>query len=230
MGKMSRATIFITGTSTGVGKTVLTTLLTAYWRQTGVPVAALKPVCSGGREDAEWLAHAMGGELALDEMNPWHFRAAVAPVLAARSEGRRVVLAEILAHVRAMRRRFAVVLIEGAGGLLSPLGERVDSRDLIVDLRAVPVIVAPNELGVVNQVRLTLAALPLTVRRLAVVVLMDPVRTDASTRTNADLLGEYFDRGRIWLFPRVPQPLDLPGALKNRRVRETLAGIIAHCQ
>ena len=129
---------FITGTDTGAGKTVLTALLARFLRERGVNVAALKPVCSGGRDDARALQAALGGALSLDEINPWHFRPPIAPVLAARRERKRVTLADVLAHVRAMQKRFDVVLIEGAGGLLSPLGENFDSRDLLTALRATP--------------------------------------------------------------------------------------------
>ena len=144
---------------------MLTALLARYLRERGVNVAALKPVCSGGRDDARALHAALDGALSLDEINPWHFRAPMAPLLAARRERKRVRLADVLAHVRAMQKRFDVVLIEGAGGLLSPLGEDFDSRDLIAALRATPIVVCPNRLGAVNQVLLTLEALPRNFRR-----------------------------------------------------------------
>ena len=178
---MKRTTFFITGTDTGVGKTVLTALLARHLRERGVNAAALKPVCSGGRDDARALHAAMDGALTLDEINPWHFRAPIAPLLAARRERRQVRLADVLAHVRAMQKRFDVVLVEGAGGLLSPLGENFDSRDLIAALRATPMVVCPNRLGAVNQVLLTLAALPRSASCRARVVLMSPSKPDAST-------------------------------------------------
>ena len=106
----------------------------------------------------------MNGALTLDEINPWHFRAPIAPLLAARKENRRVKLSQILAHMRAMQKRFDVLLVEGAGGLLSPLGENFNSRDLILALRAIPIVVAQNKLGAVNQILLTLEALPKNVR------------------------------------------------------------------
>lgn len=222
---MQSAPLFITGTGTGVGKTLLTALLAAWLRRNGVRVAALKPVCSGGRADAELLATALAGDLALAEINPWHFRAPIAPVLAARREGAVVTRSQIVTHVRALQRRFDLVLIEGAGGLLSPIGENVDSRDLIVALRAIPVIVAPNRLGVVNDLRLTLGALPFAVLKRALVVLMAPETPDAATRGNAGLLGEYFAPGRIVSFPRVLGAADLVKALKVRRVRKALENL-----
>lgn len=180
--------IFITGTDTGVGKTVFCALLAGFLRERGIRVAALKPVSSGNRDDARVLRDALGGVLTLDEINPWHFRAPVAPALAARREKRQVRLAAVLAHVRATRKDFEIVLVEGAGGLLSPLGEDFDSRDLISALKAMVFIVAPNRLGAVNQVLLTLEALPKNLRAGAGVVLVTPPGADAATATNAELL------------------------------------------
>jgi dethiobiotin synthetase len=102
-----------------------------------------------------------------------------------------------------MQKRFDVLLIEGAGGLLSPLGRNFNSRDLIAALRAMPIIVAQNKLGAVNQVLLALEALPKNLRSKAHVVLNSPQRPDASTKTNASLLAEFFDAERIFLLPRL---------------------------
>jgi dethiobiotin synthetase len=189
---------FITGTDTGAGKTVLTVLLTKHLRAQDINAAALKPVCSGGRGDARRLFAAMDGELTLDEINPWHFRAAIAPSPAARAEKKKVKLTQVVAHIRRMQKRFDVLLVEGAGGLLSPLGEDFNSRDLIVALDAVPMIAAPNRLGVVNQILLTVEALPKRYRARARVVLMPQRKPDISAKTNADLLAEFFDFKRIF--------------------------------
>ena len=271
---------FITGTDTGVGKTVLTTLLARDLREHGVNAAALKPICSGGREDARRIFTAMDGSrvrsphqknavaartgsrwqrhlptssphhrlgvLTLNEINPWHFRAAVAPLLAARRENRKVRLPQVLAHVRAMRKRFEILLIEGAGGLLSPLGcsgglrptqnspalterhyrKEFNSRDLIVALRAIPIIVAPNRLGAVNHILLTLEALPLAIRRRAKLVLMSPRNPDIATGTNVSLLGEYFDARQIFELPWLGGNVSIDRILKNPHVRRTLRGLL----
>jgi dethiobiotin synthetase len=200
---MKREIFFVTGTDTGVGKTVLAVLLVKFLRESGVNAAALKPICSGGRTDARKIFEAMNKALSLDEINPWHFHAAIAPLMAARAEKRKVKLSQVLAHVRALQRRFDILLIEGAGGLLSPLGEGFDSRDLIVALRATPIIVAQNKLGTMNQVLLTLEALPKNLRAKSRVVLVSPEKPDASTKTNAKLLAEFFDPEKISLLPRL---------------------------
>jgi len=197
--------LFITGTDTAVGKTVFAALSTVYLRQNGFRVAALKPLCSGGREDARVLHAAAGKVLSLDAVNPWHFRAALAPVLAARREKRQVRLRAVVAHVRRIAKKFEVVVVEGAGGLLSPLGEDFDSRDLLLALGATPIIVCANKLGAVNQVRLVLTALPTAARRMARVVLVDPPKPDAASRTNLALLQEFVTARQLRVMPWLGQ-------------------------
>ena len=215
-----KQTLFITGTDTSVGKTVLTTLFVKFLRGRDVNAVALKPICSGGREDAKKIFAAMGGALSFDEINPRHFRAPVAPLLAARRENKRVKLSQVLAHSRAMQKRFDVLLIEGAGGLLSPLGEHFNSRDLISALRAMPIVVAQNKLGAVNQVLLTLEALPGNLRAKTRIVLMSPPKPDASTKSNAKLLAEFFPAKRILELPWFGKNFATARVLKNLRARQ----------
>jgi dethiobiotin synthetase len=218
--------LFITGTDTGVGKTVLTALLARHLRSRGLPIAALKPISSGSRSDARALHRALDGELTLDEINPWHFRAALAPLLSARYERRVVRKAQVIAHVRRVATRFPLVLVEGAGGLLSPLGEKFDSRDLIAALRAEPLVVTPNRLGAVNQVRLILAALPAATARRTQVILVNPRHPDPASPGNAALLAEFVEPGRIHLFPWLrPEALDgsRPLSAAARMVLERIA-------
>jgi len=193
---MATRIVFVTGTDTGVGKTVFAALLTHGLRTQGLRAAALKPICSGGRSDAQYLYKAAGKSLALDELNPWYLRAPLSPLLAARMEHRRVAQAQVVEHVRAISRRFDIVIVEGAGGLLSPLGEGFNSRDLIVALRATPVVVCLNRLGAVNQVLLVLAALPRAIADRAQIVLTNPRRRDLAARMNARLLLEFVEGKR----------------------------------
>ena len=221
-----RQTFFITGTDTGVGKTVLTALLAGHLRGCGASFTALKPVCSGDRDDARLLRTALAGTLTLDEINPWHFRAPLAPLLAARRENKRIRLADVLGHLRAQQRRFDVVLVEGAGGLLSPLGENFDSLDLLTALRATPILVVPNRIGSVNQARLTLRALPHSAFQRARVVLVSQPGPDVSAGTNAGLLAEYFDAKRIFGLPWLGRRFDPEKVLVDSRVRRTLRALV----
>ena len=222
-----KRTIFITGTDTGVGKTILAALLTQFLCERGINAVALKPVCSDGRADARALHAAMDGALSLDEINPWHFRAPIAPLLAARRKRKRVHLAGVLAHIRAMQKCFDMLLVEGAGGLLSPLGENFNSGDLIEKLGASPIIVAPNRLGVVNHILLTLKALPRSAAAGARVVLASPPKRDAAATTNAGLLAGFFDARRIFTLPWLGENSSAGAVLKNPQVRRTLRALAA---
>lgn len=196
---------FVTGTDTGVGKTVLTLLLTHWLASEGRNVRAVKPFCSGGRDDAKRLFQAQSGRVPLDQINPWHFRRPLTPWLAARSEGRRIRLSAVVRFLRQSVPAAGELVVEGAGGVLSPLGEGFAARELITALRAIPIVVCPNRLGAINQVRLVMAALPAGTARRARIVLFDPCRADPSTRSNALVLGNILETERIHRLPWLPQ-------------------------
>ena len=115
--------------------------------------------------------------------------------------------------------------IEGAGGLLSPLGEGFNSRNLMAALRATPLVVCPNRLGTVNQVLLTLEALPPSAKSGTRVVLVSLPKSDASAKTNLTLLAEHFDGGRIFLLPWLGGNFYLANGLKNPQIRKMLQGL-----
>ena len=194
--------IFITGTDTGVGKTVLAVALTRWLRANGRSAVALKPLASGDRDDALKLEAAQDGALPIDWINPWSFSEPLAPLLAARRDGRLITAGTLIGHLKATGKRGDPVVIEGAGGLLSPLVEGADAPEVIAALRARTVIVARDRLGVINQVRLVWGALPASARRYAQVVLMAEPRGDHSTPTNRELLAEYIGLERIHRCPR----------------------------
>lgn len=221
---MSRI-FFVTGNDTGVGKTVLSVLLIRHLRRTGRSAVALKPFCSGGREDAEALFRAQAGEIALDRINPWHFRAPLSPALAARREHRRIQLRSVLHYLRREARGPETLVIEGAGGLLSPLGDDYSARDLIGRLDAVPLVVCPNRLGVLNQVLLVTDALPQRVRSQARVVLMQPEFPDSSTASNPGELGARLGPERVFVLPRFrSDPGEFPGVRVNRILEGVISG------
>lgn len=224
---MKPTILFITGNDTGVGKTTFASLLTRQLHARGCHVAGLKPICSGGRADAVALQAAAGNVLKLDQVNPWHFRAALAPLLAARREKRRVRLREVVTQVQRVARQFDVTVVEGAGGLLSPLGEGFDSRDLIRALRAVPMVVCANRLGAVNQALLVLGALPRAAARRAQIVLMNPARATAASRANPALIREVAGRTLVHELPHLRHPEAWAAAIRRAPVRRTLD---AECQ
>jgi dethiobiotin synthetase len=217
--------IFVTGTDTGVGKTVLSCLLARRLWVRGQSVGAYKPLCSGGRDDALALQAALDGLPELEAINPWHFPAPIAPLLAARRAGRVVRMGDVVKGARCLLLQSNLLVMEGAGGLLSPLGEDFDARDLIRALHASPVIVCPNRLGSVNQVRLVWEALPKAAQKCAQVVLFDPAQPDSATPSNAALLAEYLGRERIHKLPWLAGP-DVPASRAlMRRLDALLAAL-----
>lgn len=223
LSRMSRI-FFVTGNDTGVGKTVLSVLLIRHLRRTGRPSIALKPFCSGGREDAEALFRAQFGEIALDRINPWHFRAPLSPSVAARRERRRIELRSVLQYLRREARGTEMLVIEGAGGILSPLGDDYSARDLIGRLGAVPLVVCPNRLGVLNQALLVMDALPEGARSQARLVLMQPESPDPSTASNPGELRERLGPERVFVLPRLrSNRSESPGV----RVDRILEGVVA---
>ena len=218
--------LVVTGTGTGVGKTVLSGLLVRRIIQLGRTIRAFKPLCSGGRGDALALEAASGGAQTLDEINPWYFEAPLSPALAARLERRTVTLEAVSAHILQHSKQRELTLVEGAGGLLSPLTVDGDTRDLIVRLKARPLIVASNRLGVIHDVRATLGCLPPSLRSSVPVVLMAPAAVDPSTARNARSLSEYHPADRIVEIPRVSSEIQSgarsPSVALNRKLDQIL--------
>jgi dethiobiotin synthetase len=183
--------IFVTGTDTGVGKTVLTALLLHHLRESGVNALAMKPFCSGGQADVRLLQSLQRGTLSDGEMNPYYFEKPVAPLVA--QKGRRAIRpGEVIENIRKVSRRCDCLLIEGSGGLLVPLGPGFMVADLIGGLKCRVIIAARNRLGTINHTLLTVSALlEYGVKHDAMsVVLVSQGRKDLSSRTNRRVLAD----------------------------------------
>ncbi len=156
--------LFITGTDTGIGKTYVAALIAAALRKQGHVVGVYKPVASGcqvrrGRlvsDDATALWKAAGRSGELSKVCPQMFRAPLAPHLAASEEGARVDRRLLRSGIRYWQDRSDIVLVEGAGGLMSPLTDDEYNADLAYDLGYPLVVVVPNRLGAINQALQTL--------------------------------------------------------------------------
>lgn len=160
--------LFVTGTDTGVGKTVVTCAIALALRRQnpGLRVGALKPLASGCRrereglvnEDAEALAHFSDGLLPLDVVNPLRFRLPLAPASAAQREGRPPDWGRLQHAVRQLAEHHEVLLVEGVGGLRVPLDPRDPALTVVELMQAVglpTVIVARAGLGTLNHTVMT---------------------------------------------------------------------------
>jgi len=156
--------LFVTGTDTGAGKSVLSACLLAAMAAAGEPVRAHKPVVTGLAEAPEgpWPAdHELLGAscgMAPEEVAPLRFGAPASPHLAAALEGARIEPAELIANARAAGAGPVTLIVEGVGGLLVPLADDYSVADLAGELGLALVIAARPGLGTLNHTLLTLEA------------------------------------------------------------------------
>jgi dethiobiotin synthetase len=156
--------IFVTGTDTGVGKTVIAAGLAACLKERGRNVAVMKPVETGCRrergrlipQDALLLREAAGCEDDITRIVPYVFAAPLAPALAAEKEGRRISVARIKGAFQALSLGHDLVIVEGAGGLLVPITPRYFYADLAAELALPILLVASAHLGTINHSLLSL--------------------------------------------------------------------------
>jgi dethiobiotin synthetase len=154
--------VLVTGTDTGVGKTVVACALARGLVRAGLRVAVWKPAETGWDpssaerlSDAAHLRDASGSEEPLEAICRYRLRAPLAPAIAARLQGLVVDLAELGRAYRTRASAADVVVVEGAGGLLVPLSGRMTYADLARSLDLRVLIVAANRLGAINHTALT---------------------------------------------------------------------------
>jgi dethiobiotin synthetase len=223
---MTRVAYFITATDTGVGKTVLTAALARRLVERGQDVAALKPFCSGDRSDVVIIRKSLAGRFALDEINPWYFPTPLSPAIAARKLSRSDSGREVIDYIRNVSRRHAVTLVEGAGGLLSPLAEDLDADGIIATLRMIALVVCPNRLGAINQTLLVMRALPPKAARKARVILMSQPQRERSAESNTSYLREVLGSSRVFEFPWVSAAVRKGAVPPSAQVRRMLDAIL----
>ncbi|MBI5572352.1 MAG: dethiobiotin synthase [Desulfomonile tiedjei] len=159
--------LFVTGTDTGVGKTLVAAGLVRLARMHGVAAVAVKPLETGCSlqegilypEDGAFLRDAAERALTLDECAPYRFSLPAAPARAAEAEGRVLDLALIEQHIRLLEGRWDLVVVEGAGGLMVPIDGKLMMIDLIQRLGYPTLLVARSRLGTINHTLLSVAAL-----------------------------------------------------------------------
>jgi dethiobiotin synthetase len=156
--------IFITGTDTGVGKTLVAATLAAYLRDIGYRVGVMKPAETGCQEidgklfpeDAMRLKEASGFGEPLEKICPYRFAEPLAPSIAAERAGVKIDVDHLLDVYGEISANHDITLVEGAGGLMVPLLPSYTYADFARVLKLPTIVVAANKLGAINHVLLTL--------------------------------------------------------------------------
>ncbi|MBI4746434.1 MAG: dethiobiotin synthase [Deltaproteobacteria bacterium] len=148
--------LFITGTDTGVGKTVIAGALAAVLKKKGIDVGVMKPVAAGGWDDARFLIRAAGVKDNLFLVNPYCLGTPVVPAVAAEIEGVKIDIRKIKNAYDALSKKHDMLIVEGVGGLLVPIYRNYLVTDLINYLKLPVIIVARPGLGAINHTLLTI--------------------------------------------------------------------------
>jgi dethiobiotin synthetase len=151
--------IFVTGNDTGVGKTHVAAMIARAAAAQGLRVGVYKPAASGCRsesgslisDDAQELWVAAGSPGELERVCPQRFAAPLSPHLAAQAEGKELDAMLLRTGLDYWREQSDFLIVEGAGGLMSPIGDDEYVADLAHDLGYPLIVVARNQIGVINQ-------------------------------------------------------------------------------
>ena len=211
--RLRRPGLFVTGTDTGVGKTVVACAIALHLRSRGLRVGVCKPFASGCRrdreglvsEDAEALAHFADCRQPLDVINPIRYGPALAPAVAAEQTRRAPDWAALGRSLHVLEEASDVLLVEGVGGLLVPLDPTDPPstvRDLIRSLGLPVLVVARATLGTLNHTAMTIALLREANCRIAGVVLNE-FEPDTTTNGPND---PSMASNRLW----IPRMNDVP--------------------
>lgn len=221
--------VFVAGTDTGVGKTLVAAALVHALTAAGHRVAPFKPVAAGAEmtpagprnDDAELLLELAGTDLPYDLVNPVLADAAMAPHIALAREGRRFERTAVLAAWTALADAAEVAVAEGAGGWLVPLTDDYDMASLAADLGLPVLLVVGLRLGCLNHARLTAEAIAARGLPLAgwVASTVDPAMPGLSE--NLATLESALSRPPLAVLPWLPA--DTP---RNRAVAASRQGLM----
>lgn len=201
--------LFVTGTGTDIGKTYVSCAVIRALKARGAVVDAFKPVVSGfdpkdaAGSDPARLAAALGAPGDVFRIAPRRYLAPLSPNIAARLEGETLRLDDMVidAVARAAALRDGLLLVEGAGGVMSPLTNAETNLDMIAALGAPVLLVAGSYLGTISHVLTALVALRAAQVTVAAVVMSESLDAPDMTQT-ADALKPFLDGVPLFLAPR----------------------------
>lgn len=204
--------IFILGTDTEIGKTVITGLMAGVLRRRRINVGVMKPVASGAiqspegpiSEDAVFLKAAAGVDDDLRKINPYCMKNPMAPGMAARIEKTDVKLSVVAEAYRHLQTRYDLTLVEGAGGLIVPLTPDFLTNVDEIKMLSIPVIlIGRATLGTINHVCLTVRALEQEGIELLGIILNGYQEMGLVEKTNPEVIEEITGKKVFGVIPRI---------------------------
>ena len=211
---MNKHFYFITGTDTGVGKTVVAGAIALHLRARGVKVGVMKPAETGCRvkggelipADAAFLKKVAGSDDALELICPYRFSEALAPSVAARRAGEKINIKLIKKNFDAISANNDVVIVEGAGGIMVPLRDKYLYLDLAEELGLPVVIVGRAGLGTINHTLLTVNAIRARNLEISAIILNQGTKKSSgiAEETNADEIRALSGINRVFSLPYMP--------------------------
>lgn len=205
--------VFITATDTSVGKTTVAAGLVGFLKKQGVNIGVMKPVASGALEnepgklvsqDAQTLVEFSGSRDPLDWINPYCLATPVTPLLAARIEGVKIDFNKIRSCFQQISGRHAFVVVEGAGGVMSPISDDLLVVDMIRALHLPAIVVSRATLGTINHTLLTLECLQMRqIETLGFLLNRFPRNPGLAERTNAEIIASVGSIPHLGSFPEL---------------------------
>ena len=208
---------FITSCGTEIGKTLVTATLCWQLRNKAVRVAALKPIASGFDEDnmassdAGHIIAALGKEPTIENISaicPWRFKEPVSPHLAAQDSNVRITAAAVAAHCKAAANT-DIMLVEGAGGVMTPINESETMLDIASELASPALVVVGTYLGGISHALAAITALKTKNIEIAGVIINESVDAAIAPMQMSQLVKAHFPRVGVAIIPRLDFKPDL---------------------
>jgi dethiobiotin synthetase len=228
--------IFITGTDTGVGKTVVTAGIALALRRAGINAVVMKPVETGCvtrkrlrvPSDATFHLSTLGIDEPLDLICPVRLRHPLAPMTAAEIEGETIDMRRIIQAYENLASRYDLVLVEGAGGLMTPVADGCLFSGLAAELGLNMLLIAGLRLGVINHTLLSLDhARNRGIYTLGIVFnRLTPGRPDAAARTSPDAIARFTSVPALGTFPHLTNLSTDTLMRASRRIADKLMAVI----
>ena len=201
---------FITGTDTGIGKTIVTACLLNLFNRNVVRAGAMKPVetgISGAFSDAKFLIQAGSLDERPEDISPYRLKTPAAPQVASIMEKTSIEISNILMRFDRLCQKHETLLVEGVGGLLVPIAKNYFVADLAQEMKLPLIIVTRPDLGTINHTLMTLECANKRGLKIHGIIINEARKTDEGSVQNKSLeiLQNYSDSPLLGRLPHLPQ-------------------------